>query len=326
MANRYYNDRQSYGRDNRDYRDRERSNDPAFVGRDFETNQHEYRRYGQMDDRWGDYDRQDFGRGDSSRQSFNRYNEYSEPNRDFSERGGGYGSNYGSYYGRDFDRERGSRSFESGRTDFDESISGRPYYGSGYSSQGGRFGSGSDWRSSGRDYGRTGRSYGSGYGSRYQGQRQYGATDWGQGRSDYGRTSLTTGDYDRDYNRDRDDESFGDKVKNFFGMGPKGWKRSDESIKNDVSERLEEHPEINASDVEVIVTEGEVTLTGFVTDRRQKRLAEDVAEDSRGVKDVHNQLRVRSQASTFTGTTSGKTVGSTGTESTRTGKDKERAA
>jgi DNA replicative helicase MCM subunit Mcm2 (Cdc46/Mcm family) len=44
--------------------------------------------------------------------------------------------------------------------------------------------------------------------------------------------------------------------------------------------------------IEVAVTGGEVTLTGTVESRRMKRHAEDLAESVRGVRDVHNQLRV----------------------------------
>jgi hypothetical protein len=41
-----------------------------------------------------------------------------------------------------------------------------------------------------------------------------------------------------------------------------------------------------------------------VADRWTKRLAEDVTEDCRGVKDVHNQLRVQSESSASTTGTS----------------------
>jgi BON domain len=79
----------------------------------------------------------------------------------------------------------------------------------------------------------------------------------------------------------------------FVGRGPKGYKRSDERIREDVCERLTEHPQIDASDFEVKVQGAEVTLIGTVNSRRAKRLAEDVAEQVSGVKDVSNQLRVK---------------------------------
>jgi osmotically-inducible protein OsmY len=49
---------------------------------------------------------------------------------------------------------------------------------------------------------------------------------------------------------------------------------------------------IDASDVEVAVNNGMVTLTGRVDGREEKRRAEDIAESVSGVADVSNQLRV----------------------------------
>ena len=46
----------------------------------------------------------------------------------------------------------------------------------------------------------------------------------------------------------------------------------------------------------VRVDDCEVTLEGSVRDRREKRLAEDVAERVAGVRDVHNLLRVKREA------------------------------
>jgi hypothetical protein len=79
------------------------------------------------------------------------------------------------------------------------------------------------------------------------------------------------------------------------GRGPRGYQRSNERIQEDIYERLTVHGQIDATDVEVRVDNGEVTLTGQVSDRRAKRLAEDVAESVNGVRDVHNELRLRSQ-------------------------------
>ena len=74
------------------------------------------------------------------------------------------------------------------------------------------------------------------------------------------------------------------------GRGPKGF-RTDERIHSDVCEVLARHGDIDASDVEVQVENGEVTLSGTVADRRTKRLAEDVVAQCRGVADVHNRLK-----------------------------------
>jgi hypothetical protein len=77
------------------------------------------------------------------------------------------------------------------------------------------------------------------------------------------------------------------------GKGPKGYKRSDERIREDVCERLTDHHEVDASDIEVAVESGEVTLTGTVGARHDKLMAEHVAEAVSGVIDIHNQIRVR---------------------------------
>lgn len=78
----------------------------------------------------------------------------------------------------------------------------------------------------------------------------------------------------------------------FSGMGPQGYRRSDERIKEEICERLTWHGQINASKIEIDVKEGEVTLRGQVERKNEKRLAEDVVEKIDGVKDVQNQLRV----------------------------------
>jgi hypothetical protein len=82
----------------------------------------------------------------------------------------------------------------------------------------------------------------------------------------------------------------------FVGRGPKGYQRSDDRIREDVSERLMAHGLIDASDIEVRVQAGEVTLTGYVDSRDAKRAAEDCADDISGVREVHNQLRIRTHA------------------------------
>ncbi len=78
------------------------------------------------------------------------------------------------------------------------------------------------------------------------------------------------------------------------GRGPRSYVRSDERIREDVNDRLTEDVWIDASDIDVAVAKGEVTLAGTVDDRRTKRRAEDVAEDVTGVKHVQNNLRYAS--------------------------------
>jgi hypothetical protein len=75
------------------------------------------------------------------------------------------------------------------------------------------------------------------------------------------------------------------------GKAPKGYSRSDARIREDVCERLMYSP-YDSSDVEVTVSNGEVTLTGTVRRRAEKWGIEDVAGAVLGVHDVHNQLRI----------------------------------
>jgi hypothetical protein len=76
------------------------------------------------------------------------------------------------------------------------------------------------------------------------------------------------------------------------GKGPKGYTRSDDRIREEISDALMAHGDIDASDIEVEVTDGQVTLSGSVDSRETKRAAEDLIEDVQGVADVQNSLRV----------------------------------
>ena len=78
----------------------------------------------------------------------------------------------------------------------------------------------------------------------------------------------------------------------YRGRGPKNYRRSDERIREDVCERLTDDHYVDATDIEVNVQNGIVTLSGSVDDRGAKRRAEDVAESVSGVSDVQNQIRV----------------------------------
>lgn len=91
---------------------------------------------------------------------------------------------------------------------------------------------------------------------------------------------------DRDARRRREEDH--------RGRGPKNYARSDERIREDMNDRLTEDVWIDASEIEVAVTGGEVTLSGTVEDRRAKRRAEDCADHVTGVKHVQNNLRYTS--------------------------------
>jgi hypothetical protein len=80
------------------------------------------------------------------------------------------------------------------------------------------------------------------------------------------------------------------------GKGPVGFKRSDERVREMVCEALTDDEHVDATNIEVAVSGGEVTLAGTVEDRRMKRLAEDCVERISGVTDVHNQLRITGES------------------------------
>lgn len=76
------------------------------------------------------------------------------------------------------------------------------------------------------------------------------------------------------------------------GRGPKGYKRSDDRIREDLSDRLSDDSWLDASDIEIAVKSQEVTLTGTVDSRAAKYRAEMIAENCSGVSEVQNNLRV----------------------------------
>jgi len=140
----------------------------------------------------------------------------------------------------------------------------------------------------------------------------------GAGGYDYERGSYGGGERGRDFeDRARDAGEFfrrtGRRVANWFsevagegsemgrdeairdarGRGPKGYKRSDERISDDAHQHLTDDAWLDASDINVAVTDGEITLSGTVETREAKHRAERVVEDLSGVIHVQNNLRVR---------------------------------
>jgi hypothetical protein len=81
------------------------------------------------------------------------------------------------------------------------------------------------------------------------------------------------------------------------GKGPKGYRRSDDRIREDISDRFSDDGRLDASDIEISVSNSEVTLSGTVPTRECKRHAEDLAERISGVNNVENRLRVQSERS-----------------------------
>ena len=97
-------------------------------------------------------------------------------------------------------------------------------------------------------------------------------------------------------------------------------RRSDERIREEVSEALSAHGDIDASEIEVDVKDGMITLTGTVESRQIKRLVEDTVEGISGVQDVKNELRVMSSIENARSTSSDTTTDGASSRSSSLGK------
>ena len=229
--------------------------------------------------------------------------------------GGGYGSqysrqsafgNHGSgnagagYRGRQNEYESG-REYGSGRASYNDGESGGSWTSGG---NGGTYDASRRNNAGAAGYGMS-RGQSNGYSPEdlrgpsgmYQGSGTFGSQE-GSGQSQYSnRGSMGRG---RESGR-------------HAGKGPKGYTRSDDRIREDISDRLMADGDVDATDIEIEVRGGEVVLRGLVDSRDTKRCAEDLAESVQGVQNVQNQLRVRGANGTNTD------AGSTATGSTVSG-------
>lgn len=78
----------------------------------------------------------------------------------------------------------------------------------------------------------------------------------------------------------------------FAGVGPKGYKRSDEKIYEEICEVLMQHRALDASNIVVKVGQGVVNLSGKVNTRFEKKLTEEITGPITGVTDIQNELTV----------------------------------
>jgi osmotically-inducible protein OsmY len=283
------------GSDNTNYGNRDEERD-RYSRKDYNQNQ-----YGSDYDDRQDYDqRRDYGNTSSG--SYNsdndnrRWRRYDEDKDDYNRRTSNYGNrNYGNSYGssqqnRDYDQNRYGNTGNYGSS----SYGGSSAYGDlGY----GNAGYGNDYnryrgynQNTNEDYGTGSYGYGYGYGRSYDRDRDYenrnrqGDRDWWDKTKD--EVSSWFGD-DEAERRRRMDKRMGAHR----GRGPKGYTRSDERIREDINDRLSDDSFLDATEIDITVNNGEVTLTGTVENRIDKRRAEDLAEDISGLKNVQNQLR-----------------------------------
>jgi osmotically-inducible protein OsmY len=230
----------------------------------------------------------DFGRGDQGFQ------------RGYRRHGGSYEAGAGGDFGVQGrepyagDRDRGD--WERGRGRDEGSRYGREDYRSDQGGEtGGRYGVGQGREPYGTDWG--GEAYGQGFvgnegrgfgpGRDYENERQVSGGSGGRGERGWwdratDEVASWFGDDDAERRRQQDHR----------GRGPRGYKRSDDRIKEDVSDRLADDPWVDASEIEVSVSSGEVTLSGTIDSRETRRRAEDIVERVSGVSYVQNNLRV----------------------------------
>ncbi len=295
QGSRYERDR-SYDQDDERY-GRERGGYGRGRDRGYESNQ------GGGDENRGGrnfgYGRDETGRDQVDDRGQRGYGQYV---RDDDESRGGSGGDYGRWqqgesYGRGYGKDR-SEQFAS-----DYGPRGRFNQRSSQGSQGYGQGQGGDGNTSSE--GAYPRSYNEMYGRDTQSNTGFGHTQSnnqphsGFGQSGYGGQGYGSQNYGgqgyggQGYGGQRgQSQSWGQHR----GKGPKNYTRSDDRIREDVSDQLTDHAHIDASEIEVNVKDGEVTLTGTVDDRDTKKRAEEAIESLSGVKHVQNNLRVKDQS------------------------------
>lgn len=240
------------------------------------------RTYASNRDRFNNFDTQmaDEYRGETSRDP--GYRQYNENYNTRSSNNGNYGYTRGQDAHSGFPRHVDNENWRSGRN---RSMDSGMYTDDSY-------GGSMDYNN------RTGRRNNQ---DTYRGNNQYRSTqDNNNDRDWWDRTSDEIASWFGDDDAERRRRM--DKMKGpHHGKGPKGYTRTDERIKDDIHEKLYHDSYLDASDIEVTVSECDVTLTGTVSSRNQKRRAEDISEDISGVKDVQNQLRVKRSESMTSG-------------------------
>lgn len=158
-----------------------------------------------------------------------------------------------------------------------------------------------DWGSSGQGVGRQGGREGD-YSRDIDwrsGQGDSGSGSWGQGQGRFGQSGQGgSANQASQYGYSSGGGYAGQQWQQgpHTGRGPQGYQRSNESIQEEVCEILTRHGHVDASGITVEVSNGEVTLSGTVNSRQEKRMAEECLENLSGVRDIHNQLRVAGRA------------------------------
>ncbi len=91
-----------------------------------------------------------------------------------------------------------------------------------------------------------------------------------------------------EWSKDTRSEAF--REKHHQGKGPRNFSRTDLQLREEVCEVFLMNPELDPEHLDVRVEDGVVTLKGKVRIREDRYLAEDLARDVSGVKDVVNLI------------------------------------
>lgn len=80
--------------------------------------------------------------------------------------------------------------------------------------------------------------------------------------------------------------------RNYYGYGPKGYRRSDQKLKDEARLLLNQDPILDSSNINIEVFNNVIFLRGFVDSRKDKKRAEFLIEDIFGIEDIQNQLKI----------------------------------
>lgn len=254
-----------------------------------------------------------------------------------------YGNEMGGWQGREREQWRN----RAAHGDYDREANYGGYSSSGTGNYAGYGGSGGSYQGGGQGSRPGSYGQGGGYGQRYSqggfgqggyGQRGYGQSSFGQGGYGQGGSGRPSGgaaygnygggmgygdEYGSRYGSPGQGRGqWGSSQEQEFGQhrgrGPRGYRRSDDRIKEEVCDCLTDDDRLDATNIEINVKDGEVTLSGFVTNREDKRWAETLAERISGVKEVQNSLRVQDQQRGQGGTSASSGASATGGTATGT--------
>jgi hypothetical protein len=73
---------------------------------------------------------------------------------------------------------------------------------------------------------------------------------------------------------------------------PRGERPTDVRMKEEIQQLLNGHTQVDASDIQVDVQHGVVTLSGNVVNDREKRIVERIIRNGFGILDVNNHLNI----------------------------------